>query len=420
MNQNSPEGSRAKVVAVLVILLVVVTVVVIQMIQKAQPAGQGGPGGAAGQMRPAAVITTGVEVETTRERIKATGFLQAISRSNVAAQEAGAVLAMPVDEGDPVKKGAPLAILDPRRLQAQVNEGKARLTAARNLFLQRTAEATRAQSDFDMKEKLRPTNAVSESTLLDSEKALAVAKSLANSALEGIAEAESRLKLLEIQLDDLKVKAPFDGVVVARDVEPGEWVGAGQTVASILATDPVEAWLKVPARFLGRAAKDKENFQVRQSSTGEHFSPETVVAVPEVDPRSQLFPVVATLQNPDGHLQPGESVTGIIPIGKPAPYLKVPTNAIVHSPMGVMVQVIQPPEGGQGLPTGRPVPVQVAFQRDGLAYILAEGAGFKAGEQVIVEGNQNLRPGQPVMVKTQEEAAQQGPPHGKPGKPPAK
>ena len=215
MNANTPEGSRVKVVTTLLLLLLVVTVVVIQMIQKADTAGKSISGGM-GQMPPAAVIVTTVELEKTRERIKATGFLKALSRSDVATQETGAVLEMPVDEGDEVQKGDTLAILDARRIKAQIVEGKARLTTARNLLLQRKAEVSRAQSDYEMKAKLRPSNAVSQSTLLDSEKALAVAKSQADSALEGIAEGESRLELLNIRLNDLKVTAPFKGIVVSK------------------------------------------------------------------------------------------------------------------------------------------------------------------------------------------------------------
>ena len=422
MSNDNPNGSRTKVITVLVILLLVVTVVVIQMIEKAPQAGAGGHAGGGGkpQMPPASVIAAPVEVETTREHIKATGILHAVSRSDVAAQEAGAVKSMPVDEGDHVKKGEPVAILDPRRLQALVDEGKARLTAARNLFLQRTAEFTRAESDYGMKQKLRPTNAVSQSALLDSEKALAVAKSQNNAALEGIAEAESRLKLLQIQLTDLTVKAPFNGIIVSRHVEPGEWVAGGQTVVSMLAIEEVEAWLKVPARYLGMTGQDKEGFQVRQSSTGQLFDPAEVVPVPDVDPRSQLFTLIATIPNASGTLKPGESVTGIIPIGTPTPYLKVPVDAVVHSQMGIMVQVVQSPEGGKGLPTGRAAPVQIAFQRDGFAYVLEEGAKFKKVDQLIIEGNQRLMPGQQLMVKPAGEGAQAGPPHGKPGKPPAK
>ena len=78
--------------------------------------------------------------------------------------------------------------------------------------------------------------------------------------------------------------------------------------------------------------------------------------------------------------------------------------------MGVMVQIIQAPAEGQKSPTGRPVPVQIAFQRDGYAFISAKGSGFNVGDQVIVEGNQNLRPGQPVMIKPEDNVLPAGSP----------
>ena len=152
MNANTPEGSRIKVVTTLLLLLLVVTVVVIQMIQKADTAGKSISGGM-GQMPPAAVIVITVELEKTRERIKATGFLKALSRSDVATQETGAVLEMPVDEGDEVQKGDTLAILDSRRIRAQIVEGKARLTTARNAAYSAGAvavlETPLTQSVFD-------------------------------------------------------------------------------------------------------------------------------------------------------------------------------------------------------------------------------------------------------------------------------
>ena len=84
--------------------------------------------GGMGQMPPAAVIVTTVELEKTRERIKATGFLKALSRSDIGTKT-GADLEMPVDEGDEVQKGDTLTSGRATRL-AQIVEGKARLTTA--------------------------------------------------------------------------------------------------------------------------------------------------------------------------------------------------------------------------------------------------------------------------------------------------
>lgn len=398
-------------ITVLVILLVVVTVVVLQMIQKAPMAGSGGPGAPAGgppQMPPAAVIVGPVTKETTQEKAIATGTLRAVSKTDVAAQEAGAVEKVLVDEGDEVTPGAPLAILDARRLTAQLAEAKARLTAAESLFEQRLAEVKRTDSDLQMKQQLGESRAVSKSAVLDARKDHAVSVSQLKVAQNGITEAKSRAELLGVQFGDLTVKAPFGGVVISRNVEPGEWVAAGATVASLVTIDPVEAWLRVPARYLAGTTGDLDGFKVRQSSTGQLFDPAKVTRIPEVDGRSQLFMVVATVPNPDRKLTPGESVTGIVPLGKPADYLRIPVNAVVQSPQGTMIYTVQAAAAADAMPTGRPVPVAIAFERDGNVFVAAAGAGFTADDRVIVEGNQRLRPGQPLMIKPPAEAG--GPP----------
>jgi len=405
---ESNRGNRAAVIAVLVIVLVVVTVVVIQTIQKAPMAGSGGPGGGPPQMPPAAVIVAPVQQEETQEKAIVTGTLRAHSKMDVAAQEAGAVAKVLVDEGDEVQQNAPLAILDPRRIKAQLAEANARLTAASSLFAQRQAEHERAQIDLKMKADLTASKSVSMSDVLDAEKALKVSISQLKAAKDGISEAQSRVDLLGVQLSDLTVKAPLAGVVIGRHVEPGEWVGAGAQVATIVKTDPVEAWLRVPARHLGSAGVELAGFKVRQSATGQTFEPSKVTRVPEVDGRSQFFTLVVTVPNPDRKLTPGESVTGIVPVGQLANHLRLPLNAIVHSPQGTMIYVVQKPDADDAPPTGRPVPVRIAFERDGSAFIAAADAGFSDSDQVIVEGNQRLMPGQSLMIKSPDQPS--GPP----------
>ena len=402
-SQSSNSGARTTVIAVLVIALLVVSYAVIQMIQNKSVAGEeahGPPsGGGPPQMPPASVIAVEVEMENTRDRAVVTGVLQAIAKADVAAQEAGAVDALFAREGDEVEEGDPLVLLDIRRNTTQLNVSKASLISAENLLAQRKAEVSRAEKDLQMKTKLHETKAVSQSDLLDAEKTLAVAKAQQDAAQAGIEEALNQLELNTVQLGDLTVKAPFDGTIVARHVDPGEWVGAGTTVATMVATDPIEAWIRVPSRFLGRVSQKADSYQIRQATTEAIFEPNELSVLPDVDPRSQLFTVIAQIPNREGKLTPGESITGIVPVGEKTEFLKVPTNALVHSAMGMMIQIVQPPKEEQGMTTGRGVPVNVAFHRRGFAYIQQESAGVQAGDQVIVEGNQNLMPGQPIMVK---------------------
>ena len=399
---ESDRGNRAGVVAVMAIVLVVLTVIVILMVQQAPMVGSRGPEvpGGPSQMPPAAVIVASVQAENTQKKAIVTGSLRASSKMAVAAQEAGAVVKMLIDEGDEIQPGATLAILDARRIKAQLDEANARLTMASNLLEQRQAEHVRAEVDLRMKVGLTASKAVSQSDLLDAKKNLKVAALQVKSAADGISEAQSRVELLDVQLSDLTVKAPLPGVVVSRNVEPGEWVAAGSSVATIVTMDPMEAWLRVPARHLDTAGKELEGFKVRQSATGQTFTPAKVILVPEVNDRSQLFTLVATVPNPDRKLSPGESVTGIVPIGKPAEHLRVPLNAVVYSAHGTVIYVVQKPLIDDALPTARPVSARIAFARNGSAFIVAENAGFSADDRVVVEGNQRLLPGQSLMIKT--------------------
>ena len=402
---ESDRDKRAAVVAVMAIVLLVLAVIVIKMIQNASMAdpSRSGKPVRSPQTPPAAVIVAPIQLENTQNQAIVTGTLRARSKMAVAAQEAGAVVKMLIDEGNEVQQGATLAILDARRIKVQLDEARARLTSASNLLEQRQAEHIRAEIDLRMKGGLTASKAVSQSDILDAEKNLKVAATQVKSAADGISEAQSRVEFLNVQLSDLTVKAPLAGVIVSRNVEPGEWVAAGTSVATIVTMDPMEAWLRVPSRHLGTAGIEPAGFKVRQSATGQTFTPTKVTRVPEVDGRSQLFTLVATISNPERNLSPGESVTGIVPIGKPAEHLRVPLNAVVHSPKGTVIYVVQKPLIDDSLPTGRPVYTRIAFARNGSAFIAADNAGFSADDRVVVEGNQRLLPGQSLIIKTSDQ-----------------
>lgn len=402
----STDRHRNTVVLVLAVLLIVVTVVVIRIIQQAPAAGAGGPGGPSSGLPPAAVYVTQVTAETTRDEAIVTGTLRAQSRASLAVRESGTVNAMLVDEGDVVKAGAEIARLDQRRVRALLAETKAALASAQTLIEQRRVELARAGRDLQMKRELHARKGVSQSDLLDAETASSVAATQLRVAEDGVREAQSRIDFLEVQLSDLVVTAPFDGVILTRNVEPGEWVAAGGMAASMVSLDPIEAWLRVPARYLPGENGDYKGFRVRRSSTGEIMTPTRITTIPDVDGRSQLFTLVGTLANPGHRLTPGESVTGIVPVGVPEAHWKLPVNAVVQSPMGMIVQVVQKPAAEGTLPTARSIAVQVAFERGGFSYAKTATSDLQAGDQVVVEGNERLQPGQPLLIQPAREAPQ--------------
>ncbi len=357
----------------------------------AEPAGgSGGPGGAP---PPSTVIFKAVEERQAVERLRVTGTLRAVRRAEVAAREAAAVEAIAVEEGDLVAEGAVLATLDGRRMEAQLAEGEAALVAARAELAQRAAETERAVQDEAMMRDLWRDKAVAEREFLDSVRGAKVAEAREDAARESIDAASKRLDLLKVRSADLEVRAPFDGRVVARHKELGEWVQAGDPLVTLVSTGEVEAWLQLPERHAGKLKSAAPgSVTLRVPGNGGPIRADKLALVPDVEGRSRRFTLIAHIPDPDNRLTPGTSVEAEVPLGQPEPRLAVASDAILQSYAGSFVWVVRTPPDGP--PVGERVPVELLFERDGEAF-LAPGA-LAAGDRVIVEGNERLFPGTPL------------------------
>ena len=205
---------RNIIVAVLAILTIGTAFYIIRLMQDAPINVEGGQDGAPMSMPPAAVYVEILGKESVQAEAIVTGILRAASEAKIAAREPGAIVEMLVDEGFEVKQNDIIAKLDDRRITTLIEEAQATLASAKGLEGQRKAELERAESDLGMKRRLRDSKAVSQSDVLDAERALAVAIAQSGVASDRIAEAESRLSFLNVQLEDLTIRAPFDGVIV--------------------------------------------------------------------------------------------------------------------------------------------------------------------------------------------------------------
>ena len=360
-------------------------------LRDAKPDGEGGRGG--GGRPPSPVVVRPAAGKEIVETLSVTGTLRAVRRADVAARESSAVDELLVDEGDTVESGAVLARLDPRRLTAQIQEASAALTSARADLAQREAEKQRAEQDKKMMEGLWDERAVAEREYLDSLRGMKVAEARVNAASEMIEAAQQRLDLFELRKDDLEVRAPFDGRVLALHTEIGEWLSEGAAVVTLVSTGEIEAWLELPERH-ARLLRETSPTRVEIEVTGvaERIQADQFRVIPEVDGRSRRFTVVAHLPDPENRLTAGSSVTARVPLGEPAQRVVVPSDAILTGYAGPYVFV--PDSSGEGPPIAKRVDVAVLFERGGEA-ILGD-CDLKQGDEVIVEGNERLMPGMPV------------------------
>lgn len=139
-------------------------------------------------------------------------LLQWSQRVELSSPVSGVVQAVQVDVGDQVKKGQALLSLDNTAYQAKVAENRAAISRY-------SAEMTETKRDLARTSELQERDVIASVELDQTKLRHTRAQSL-------LAEAQARLKQSQKELDDTSVRAPFDAVVVARQVEPGQTVVA--------------------------------------------------------------------------------------------------------------------------------------------------------------------------------------------------
>ncbi len=179
--------------------------------------------------------------------ITASGELDAVQRVNVSPKRQGVLLELMVDEGDTVRRGQPLALMDDGDLRDRLMELQANVQSAE-------AEQRRSDSELRRNEPLFGQGAISLDTM-NRFRSEAEVRRLATAA------ARQRLRQRMVEKDELIVRAPFDGVISQRYAEPGAFVTptttasatAGATSSSIVElSEGLEVVAKVPESDIGR------------------------------------------------------------------------------------------------------------------------------------------------------------------------
>ncbi len=321
---------------------------------------------------PAVVVVASASSGVIRVEKEFVGTALFQETSLVAAEVSGRVVAVHFEQGDRVRLGEKLVSMDgvlkARDLQAK--------QALREEVL---TELSRFQKDLTRMQQLFDQGTVSEQEF--------DAARFRVSGLERRTESLSaEIARIREELDKLEVGAPFDGVVLSRRTNAGEWLGPGSPVAEVARHTVVDVLVNVPITV---AMSLSEGQDVRITATGQELQGKVAVVVPRGDVGTRTFPVKVRLQNTAG-LMEGMEVRVFLPTGEEHQGLLVPRDAVVSGPMGQVVFAVR--EG-----QARMVPVHVASYSHDLAGILAEG--LESGDVVVVKGQERLRDNQPVRVE---------------------
>ena len=370
--------------------------------EAAAPAGGGGGGGGGGGPPPAMVRMAPVAMESVRETRSVTGNLRAKRRSEIATIEGGRVEGIEFDEAQTVKEGDVLVRLDDRRIAQSRAETEAERATAEANVAQAQAELERVKADLQSRESAaqRAQGAVSEIDLRQARTAVTVAEAQVNAAQKQVDAIDTRLSLLDVRQGDLEIKAPFDGQILMRMVEVGEYVSAGQAIGVIATSDAFEAVLDAPESLDASSvlAADPATVSLTLDASGVELTPTDIRVVDDVDARSRRYLVVLDVVPAEGQtLTSGSSVTAQLPAGGEAERLVVPYNAIRRGTQGSYVYLGL--SQGAGGPAAVPQPVTVAYKSGDNAVLSDAPAGpLQPGTPVVVEGAERINfPGQPLQ-----------------------
>ncbi|MCZ6834236.1 MAG: efflux RND transporter periplasmic adaptor subunit [Planctomycetota bacterium] len=348
------------------------------------------------QMPPSSVRIDEVRLENVEERRRVTGDLRAIARSRVATSEGGLVLTLPVVEGQLVKKGDVLATIDSRRLNLMLLRVKADEEVAKATVAQRLVDVEVSQRDYDSILSLSQRQASNPKQLADAQSKLRIEEARRDQAQRQLEVNNALAELLETRLLDTSIMAPFDGVVVRKHTEIGEWIGEGDVVLELVAIGQYDAWLDIPQRLASAIIGQDIMIQVSVESHDCEFKPTKPRVIRLVDPTARTFNIVVRLTDEDNTLAPGMAVIGWAPTGKHGEYLTIDKDGLMLNPEGYFVYIVREmPERGLVV---MPASVQIEFDM-GPRLAVSSGS-IHVGDRIVVEGNERLYPTAPVSITT--------------------
>ena len=270
--------------------------------------------------------------------VTATGTVEPTNEIEISSELSGMIKSVNVDYNDEVKLGQVLAELDTDKLNAQVAHTRATLAAKQAKLLEFEATRTEKKSEYERVKPLARRGYSSQSDLDVAKAAYDRAVALVASGAADVAVAEADLNLDETNLKKACICSPINGVVLKRNVDPGQTVASSfQTpVLFTLADDLREMQLEVDvdeadigkvkegnkAKFTVESFQDQD-FPAQISEL--RFAPETVDGV-------VTYKAILTIDNNELLLRPGMTATAEINVQTVEDALLIPNAALRYAP----------------------------------------------------------------------------------------
>lgn len=320
------------------------------------------------------------EMAFVQDAMEYTGRIEASQKVEVRSRVSGYLEGIRFRDGQLVKAGDPLFVIDQRPFMAARDKAKASLAQA-------NARRTLAAAQFERVDRLAASGA---SSTDDVDRARGELESAKAAVLAG----EAELRSAELELSFATVRAPIAGKVSDRRVDVGNYLAGaaaqGGVLTTIVAQSPAHAMVDLSEADFQRLRQQlPKQVQVTLDGTPNAFAANVDFVDNEASARSGTIRLRATFNNAEPSVMPGNFARVRIPVGSAQPQLLVPDAAVLSDQTRKMVMVVD--DAGQ-----------VAFKRVQLGG-LSKGkrvvlSGITPTDRVIVSGGQKVRPGDKVQL----------------------
>lgn len=335
-----------------------------------------------------------VRVETVRtepltQTVPVIGRFVALRSGDVAARIDAPVKQLLAEVGDVVRKSEVIAILDDEILQAERALAESEFLESKAEVVAWAAEADQAQTELDRQARLKKSTAFSQARFEDAQKKMAVATARIKRAEAKMAIKSAGLRRKALEISYATVRAPYEGVIVRRHTDAGAYVSKGDAIVKIIGSRSLEIEADVPFRRLGGLVLERE-VDIKLDDGSKHTA--TVRAVlPSENPLTRtravrLRPKMGTTVK---SLAESQSVIVAVPVGLERRVLTVHKDAILNRQGANIVYVV-----ADGVASPRTL-----LLGEAVGSRMEVVSGLKAGEKIVVRGNERLTPGAKVRIE---------------------
>jgi HlyD family secretion protein len=354
------------------------------------------------------------------QSVVASGRVATPNRVDIGSQIIGMVADVPVKEGQSVKAGETLVLLQSsesragvKQAEVAVAQAEARLRQLRELQLPVAGQALRqaeanlanARVQSDRNQRLYDSGFVGKSVLDDSQRNLEVAQTQVDSArkqvetaqpagsdyavaLTALDQARASLQAARARLAYTTIRAPADGTLIARDVERGDVVQPGKTLMVLAPEGEAQIVLQIDERNLAKLKVGQKALASADAYAMQRFAAELVYINPGIDAQRGTVEVKLRVPEPPAYLRQDMTVSVDIEIERRAAVLTLPAEA-VHDATSPSPWVLLVKDG-----TATRQAVTLGLRGSGSVEILG---GLAEGDRVVPAGNairagQRLRP----------------------------